>query len=132
MFRLETLRTALERWSRDPALVQTLRAGWAIDLPGEIFHQALATGRGLAVNVTAHKVLLQLRHGSQTCEFAVPLAALTDLAAFEKWIRAIRTRAEQRLDYEHTGSPPPEVRSDTEDRSDHWEPIDEPCNHQSR
>jgi hypothetical protein len=126
MFRIETLRVALERWSRDPALVQILRAGWAIDLPSEIFVQALATGRGLAINVSAYKVLLQLRHGSQTFEFAVPIAALTDPTAYEKWIRAIRTRAEQHLDYEHVSNPSPEIRSD------HWEPVDDPCNHQSR
>lgn len=125
MFSIETLRTALQRWSRDPVLVQTLRAGWAIDLPGEIFVQALATGRGLAINVTAHKVLLQLRHGSQHFEFAVPIAALTDAEAYDKWIRAIRTRAEQYLDYENVGHSPPEVRAD------HWEAVDERCNPRS-
>ena len=125
MFRIETLRTALKHWSRDPALVQILRAGWAIDLPGEIFVQALATGRGLALNVTAHKVLLQLRHGSQTFEFAIPIAALTDTAACEKWLRAMRTRAEQRIDYEHVSYSPPD------DKSEHWEPTDAGCNRQS-
>ncbi len=119
MFRIELLRSSLERWSRDPVLVQTLRAGWAIDLPGEIFVQALATGRGLAINVTAYKVLLQLRHGSQSFEFAIPIAALTDPAAYEKWIRAMRTRAEHRLDYEHVSNPAPGIGGE------HWEPVDE-------
>ena len=120
------LRAALERWSRDPVLVQTLRAGWAIDdLPGEIFVQALATGRGLAINVTAYKVLLQLREGSQSFEFAIPIAALTDAAAYDKWMRAMRTRAEHRLDYEHVSSLLREMPSE------HWAPIDDGCNRQS-
>ena len=101
--------------------MQTLRAGWAIDLPGDILTDAFATGRGLAINVTTHKVLLQLRHGPQTFEFAIPIAALTDHQAFEKWLRAIRIRAEQHLDY--SGS----EASLRDLHPEHWEPIDNGC-----
>jgi hypothetical protein len=117
MLKIDNLRTALQRWSRDPILVQTLRAGWAVDLPAEIFAEALATGRGLAINVTSHKVLLQLRHGSQSFEFAIPIAALTDPAAYEKWLRAIRIRAEKHLEHEQISQ---FLRSEN---AEHWEPI---------
>jgi hypothetical protein len=128
ILRIDVLRNALRRWSQDTALVQTLRVGWAIDLPSEVFVAALATGRGLAINVSSHKVLLQLRHGSQHFEFALPIAALTDAAVFEKWLRAIRTRAEQRLDYEHVSSNLHDRPSDHPDLpADHWQPIDDPC-----
>src|SRR5260221_12496807 len=127
MLRIDVLRNALHRWSQDPVLVQTLRVGWAIDLPVEVFVEALATGRGLAVNVSTHKVLLQLRHGSQHFEFALPIAALTDAVVFEKWLRAIRTRAEQRLDYEHVSTNLHDRPSDHRELpADIWQPIDGP------
>jgi hypothetical protein len=128
MLRIDVLRSALRRWSQDTVLAHTLRVGWAIDLPGEIFVEALATGRGLAINVSTHKVLLQLRHGSQHFEFALPIAALTEAAAFEKWLRAIRTRAEHRLDYEHVSTNHHDRPSDHHDLpANKWQPIDGPA-----